>query len=60
MSNTPRESPNISKDPELPRRYAEVVIDALLDAGLIARKDIDEAVRIAATEIQVRQSLDDR
>lgn len=50
----------LPEDPTLPQRYAVVVVDALVDAGLIRREDVDEAVRIAAMEIVVRQSLGDR
>jgi hypothetical protein len=47
-------------DPALPDRYAGLVIDALIDAGLIERSQADEATRIAALEIQVRQAMGDR
>jgi hypothetical protein len=47
-------------DPTLPRRYAELLIDALANAGLVRRDDFDEAVRRAATEIRVRQELAER
>jgi hypothetical protein len=47
-------------DPTLPERYASLVVDALVDAGLVRREDFGEAVRIAAVEILVRQSLGDR
>jgi len=44
-------------DPALPERYAWLIVDALMDAGLVERSKAEEAVRVAATEIQVRQSM---
>lgn len=47
-------------DPTLPERYAWAIVDALMDAGLMDRSKAEEAVRITAIEIQVRQSMGDR
>lgn len=38
---------------------AELVVDALVDAGLIIRDDFEKAVRIAAEEIEIRKALGD-
>jgi hypothetical protein len=47
-------------DPTLPQRYASLIVDALIDAQLVPRERAEDAVRIAAVEIQVRQSMGDR
>ena len=36
---------------------AELIVDALVDAGLVQRERFDEAVAVAAEEIRVRQAL---
>jgi hypothetical protein len=36
---------------------AGLIVDALVDAGLVARESFDAAAEIAATEIHVRQCL---
>jgi hypothetical protein len=38
-------------------QMAHLIVDALHDAGIIAKADLDEAVRVATVEIQVRLSL---
>lgn len=37
---------------------ANIVIDALVDAGVIKKKDMDLAAEIAAEEILVRRSME--
>jgi hypothetical protein len=59
--NTPASNRELAPaDPALPERYAWLIIDALMDAGLVDRAKAEEAVRIAAVEIQARQSMGDR
>lgn len=36
-----------------------LIIDALIDAGIVAREDAGNAVAIATTEIEVRLALGD-
>jgi len=36
---------------------AALIIDALVDAGMIARSDTEAAMSVAAEEIRVRQAL---
>jgi len=38
---------------------ASLVVDALCDAGFIAKADLPAAITVAATEIQARKSLGD-
>jgi hypothetical protein len=38
---------------------AALVIDALVDAGLVTHEDIEKAIRVAAEEIEVRKALGD-
>lgn len=40
-------------------RLAVLIIDALVDAGLVKKEDIDRAVAVAAEEIEVRRTLSD-
>jgi len=44
---------------EWSRGVADLVIDALIDAGLVRREDFNQAVEIAAEEINVRLCLND-
>jgi hypothetical protein len=42
------------------RRLAGLVVDALVDANIVAKSDFDRAVEIAAGEIYVRRAMGDR
>ena len=41
------------------RDLAELIVDALVDAGLVREKDVQRAVEIATEEIDVRKALGD-
>jgi len=47
-------------DRSLAERYAALIVDALIDAGLVDRSKAADAIHIAATEIHVRRSMGDR
>jgi hypothetical protein len=38
---------------------ADLIVDALVDAGLVRKEDFDQAAGIAKTEIDVRKALGD-
>lgn len=38
---------------------AALVIDALIDAGIVKREDAERAIRIATEEIDVRKAMGD-
>jgi len=38
---------------------AELIVDALIDAGIVHEKDMNRAVEITAEEIDVRKALGD-
>lgn len=38
---------------------AALVVDALIDAGIVKKDDMERAIRIAAEEIEVRKALGD-
>jgi hypothetical protein len=42
-----------------PERLAALIVDALIDAGLVSKEDVDRAARVAAQEIEVRKALGD-
>jgi isopentenyl diphosphate isomerase/L-lactate dehydrogenase-like FMN-dependent dehydrogenase len=41
------------------RDLAALVVDALCDAGIVKKDDLERAVEVAAEEIEVRKSMGD-
>lgn len=38
---------------------AALIVDALIDAGIMKKDDVERAIRIAAEEIEIRKALGD-
>ena len=38
---------------------AALIIDALLDAGMVSKEDVEKSIEIATQEIEVRKSMGD-
>jgi hypothetical protein len=50
---------NVRGDGAVALRYAELGVDMLCDAGLLARRDFDQATALVAQEISVRRCMGD-
>jgi hypothetical protein len=60
MSDTPNRPGERDEDDAISDRYADLVVDALLRAGIVAPDHFERARAIIAEEILVRRSMGDK